>query len=423
MRAYKLNAGALQLVVFIMVLVALMLSGFILFIHTQRQFQIQQDFVKTCVQDSEQGIVYALENAIPLHDTLYLKLYGEDRSSLKVYRGYWGIYEQVVSHATIKHKRFTKVALLGRKPVETHRPSLYLKEHNKPLVVVGTTKIQGIAYVPKRGVRTGNIAGHSYYGDQLIYGPEHTITKFPELTEELKQQLDHLENLIVSADHNQFLELQPKAELKNSFLEPLKVIYSPQELNLSQVHLTGHFLVQSDTKIVVESTALLQDVLLIAPEITIEDHVRGVFQAFATEHISLGFHCQLGYPSALVLQTKSDKDSKEVVNGEPQLLINENSSVKGVVMYLGSTVTTPYEAQLLVESQSFVHGEVYCEANLELKGAVYGSVYTDGFVAKANGSNYQNHIYNGQILIDSLPPPYGGLALKGSDKTVTQWLY
>ncbi len=39
--------------------------------------------------------------------------------------------------------------------------ALYLKDNNKPLVLVGGTRIDGKAYLPKRGVKSGNIAGYS----------------------------------------------------------------------------------------------------------------------------------------------------------------------------------------------------------------------------------------------------------------------
>ena len=52
----------------------------------------------------------------------------------------------------------------------------------------------------------------------------------------------------------------------------------------------------------------------------------------------------------------------------------------------------------MLEGQSTVVGEIYCDKNFELSGTVKGSVLTKGFIANQFGSVYKNHIYNGKII-------------------------
>jgi hypothetical protein len=70
-----------------------------------------------------------------------------------------------------------------------------------------------------------------------------------------------------------------------------------------------------------------------------------------------------------------------------------------------------------------IKGEVYCNTNIELKGTVFGTVYTSNFIAKQSGSVYQNHLYNATIVVDSLSQKYVGLPFSNSKKGVLKWLY
>ena len=72
----------------------------------------------------------------------------------------------------------------------------------------------------------------------------------------------------------------------------------------------------------------MKNIILIAPEISIEDGVSGNFQAIANDKIEVGKKVQLFYPSALVINN-NDKFS----SSEGELLIQEYSSIKGVILY------------------------------------------------------------------------------------------
>ena len=60
---------------------------------------------------------------------------------------------------------------------------------------------------------------------------------------------------------------------------------------------------------------------------------------------------------------------------------------------------------------------------MELKGKVYGSVFTDSFIAIANGSYYQNHLLDAEINSAELEDEYIGLPLVNTKKGVAKWLY
>ncbi len=420
---YRVKAGALQLTTFIVVVIALLLSAFIILLHTHNTFKAQTSFVIETISNADKGIHYALQNTLQLNDTTLVNLHDEGYKTLKVHRDLWGVFEKIVVVSSIKNKTFKKIALAGASQPNVNRTALYLEEQNRPLVVVGNTKIQGDVYLPKQGVRTGNISGHSYYGNQLIYGNTKASQSLPKVQDEIVNQIATINKKYSHADANQFLDLSTKSTYLNSFYKPLQVIYSRETILLSEVALTGHILVQSETKIIVDATSNLKDVVLIAPIIQIKNNTEGVFQAIATKAITVGNHCKLNYPTALILEEKAQAKTNNTSNHKdsPFIKIKKGSKIKGSVMYLGSTKN--YKAQILIDEKATIIGEVYCNRNIELLGNVYGTVFTSGFVANQSGSVYQNHIYNGKIMVDNLADEYVGLSFKNSKKHVAKWLY
>ncbi len=206
----------------------------------------------------------------------------------------------------------------------------------------------------------------------------------------------------------------------------MQVVFSNNVIALRATHLTGHILIQSETKIIVHQSSNLKDVLLIAPEIEIRDNVVGNFQAVATKKIVIGSNVQLNYPSALVISEKQkivQEGGTNQISEQNAIVIDENSSIKGSVVYLGQEKHNNYKAQIELKENSTIYGELYCNQNVELQGNVYGTVYANNFIANQAGSIYQNHIYNGTIMVNELSQEYIGLMFNDSRKEILKWLY
>lgn len=421
MKILKLKAGALQLTTFISVVVALLLISFVLLINLHKYYRIDSRLLINSVHKSHEGIEYALNNYIPLVDSLLINEEANSGFDISLNRGYWGVFEKVISIAQIKHKIYNKIALIGGKQLG-NRTALYLKENNKPLVLVGNTRIEGLSYIPKQGIRTGNIAGHAYYGEKLIYGSTQTSHDLPKIDKELRNQIQAVHE---ESDFNnaQILDLSNKKSHSNSFYNTLDVFYDTNKVNLINIKLNGHIKIVSKQKIVVHPSCKLTDVILIAPEIEIKRGFRGSIQAFATHSLIIEKDVNLEYPSALVLNIGKSKVSSNQQTKQPFIHITNGSEIKGLVMALGSNPMQKYKPSIIIEENAQVIGEVYCSSLLELSGMVNGSVFTGGFVANKNGTTYQNHIYNGHININKLQEAYVGLLFESSNKNIARWLY
>jgi len=422
----KIKAGALQFTLFIAVVVALLLFAFILFVQTHKKFNIQTNYVIETANLAQMGIEYALLNAIKANDTTTVDLNQKDYETLKIHKSYWGVFEKLMSVASIKNNSFKKVSLVGGQQLDfSNRTCLFLKETNRPLIVVGSTHIEGVAQLSESGIKPGTIAGHSYYGNQLIYGSVRLSRVYPSLPDELLNQLKSI-NTINFTD-TELIAYKHGIKVKNSFLSPRKVIFDSSDIRLTNVTLTGNIIIQSNTKIIVENNALLNDVLLIAPSIVIKDRVKGKFQAIASKTIIVDNEVELKYPSALVLIKKRYENYTNNKINNPtennQIHIGSNTTIHGVVLFNDMSVATNHNSQVLIDKNSVIHGEVYCNRNIELKGRVYGTVYTANFLTRNAGSVYQNHLFNTEINVNKLSEFYVGLPLVLNPKSVVKWLY
>lgn len=374
---------------------------------------------KLAVQNADVGFAFVLEQELIYNQEIYFELDQNINSKTTIFKTHWGVFDLIKVNSQIKNESFQKLALVGG--YNNLKSALYLEDRNRPLVLVGNTIIRGNVSLPKSGAKRGNISGHAYHGAQLIYGNiNQSSTQLPNFS-----NINYLKNIkenIYNNDSLEFIHINEDQRLVNSFIKPTKIYRQNNRIDLDYIQLTGNFIIESDTLIRVHKTAALHDIILVAPKIEIDEDVQGNFQVIATQKIDVGANSKLSYPSALLLidenllQTNSKKNISQIV-------INDNVEVKGLVCYLSSDSKNNYQAQIKIEENASVIGEVYCNQNIELKGEVTGSVYTKGFTANQNGSVYQNHIYNGKIIVDDLPKQYSGFLFEGLPKQIVQWVY
>lgn len=425
----KLKAGALQYTIFISVLILLLISAFITLVYLQQKLRIKASFFQETVHQAIMGFDYVATHEIPYEEELKLNFNEEIESNVILTKKHWGIFDVVTSKSTVKTEFFQKTSLTGG--FISKKEALYLKENNKPLVLVGNTEIRGNVALPRQGVKRGNIAGNSYYGSQLIYGNTRlSNSQLPVIAN--KEFIKQLSNRVLLGDNITHFELEENLQKVQSFDESTLLYQTNGNINLQFIELTGNIIIWSTSKITISKSAILKDVILIAPKIEVNDNVNGNFQAFATEEIKIGKYCNLEYPTALTVIEKVES----IVNSEQestttntqlqtpnQITINSASTVKGIVTYLSESTKNNYKPQILLEENATIVGEVYCERNFELKGTVKGMVYTDSFIATQFGSVYINHIFNGRIIATEFPQQYCGLQLPKTQTNIAKWLY
>ncbi|SNR80586.1 hypothetical protein SAMN04488009_0164 [Maribacter sedimenticola] len=424
----KIKAGALQFVLFVGAIIAVLLMSFLLLTYTHQHFEKKTDVLIEVLRSADYGMAASLMDDFSLEVSHPIDRVSDIPITISVKREFWGVFEKRTVLTSHKNTNHTKTALIGGKD-EEELPALYVNDHQRPVVLAGNTKITGTAYLPEQGLKMGNIAGNSYYRSQLLYGKSmKSNAVLPNLAPELENQMNRLANK-KDVPKGKLLNRLPKEGIQNSF-EVETVIYKDRLVHLKNIKLTGNIIIVADDKIIVEASARLNDVLLIGPEIEIHNSVNGVFQAIATESIKVGKNCNLEYPTALLVNKKYavaavEQKGQSQFNQISSIYLDSNTNVSGMVMVLDEAKIKQYIPELKIEKNTIVNGEVYCTKNVELKGTINGMVSTDGFIALENGTVYQNHIYNGTINSENLSYTYTGilLASREGNKKVMKWLY
>jgi len=416
----KIKAGALQFVLFIGTIIALMLFAFVLLNHNHNLFNKKTDALVNLIRATDNGLVESFNN--PISDKQFT-IWDGSPSGVEtiVQRTYWGLMEKRTVTSKKGKLQFQKTGFVGHQ--SSNRPAVYLKDENRPMVIAGDAKIIGDAYLPERGVKMGNIQGYGYARPRLIYGKTYRSTnKLPALSTALKNRL----KLMTSPNYEPIgvrKELKRGMNLENSFLDETIVIQG-DVLDLEQAVLTGNIVLWAAQRINVRSTSRLNDVILIAPTIVMERGTKGSFQAISNKEILVGEACELDYPTILSVLT-SPKYGKEPNNSNtPRIHLKHGTTVAGTIMYLDEEERKGVPEFIQIDKGVTVKGEVQSNQSLELKGKVYGTVVVKSFVSFENGNTYLNHLFNGQINSEMLPKEYVGIVHENSTANgIVKWLY
>lgn len=419
----KIKAGALQYVLVISVIIAIIIFAFISLVYLQQKLTIKHGFTKEAISNTDMAFSYLKQKEVDYNQEININISDNELSNTTFIKKHWGIFDVGIATSKVKNEFFQKVALLGTQ--NKKRDALVLKENNAALVLVGKTKIIGNASLPKQGVKTGNIAGESFYGNQLIYGyQKQSNFQLPKI-----RNIEYLKSFIKNYNQEAFLnfELENGLRLHQSFTEKGLLYQDTNSIVLSNISLSGDILIVSQTQIIIKASADLQDVILIAPKITIASNTKGNFQAIATKEITVASNVYLNYPTALVVLHQSNNNNqsfqnRSTIRKESFIKLDKNTDVRGLVVYESENIQSNFDTQIEIEETARVTGEVYCTKNTALKGKVFGSIYTNNFIIKKSGSTYVNHIYNGEINSKLLPVQFAGLQINQSSNQVAKWV-
>lgn len=419
----KIKAGALQYVLVISVIIAILIFSFISMVYLQQRMSIKHQFTKDAIANVQMGFDYFKQKKVAYNIETSINFSDKEESTTSIIKKHWGVFDVAIVRSKVKNEFFQKVGLLGLQNLK--RNALYLKDNNNALVLVGKTKITGNALLPRQGVKSGNIAGESYYGNELIYGTRKTSTSaLPKI-----QNIEYLKKFYrnFNTDDVENFEMEDELKLHQSFTEKTLLYNAKNSIVLENISLSGNIIISSKTAIIVKPSAILEDIILIAPKIRIEKNTKGNFQAIAKKNIEVASHCTLNYPTALLLLEEESYNIQQNLNSrttkeEIPIHISKNSEVRGMLVYYSDNKTSNYKPQIQIDEESTISGEVYCSKNLELQGTVFGSVYTNNFIVKKSGGVYINHLYNGVVNATELPIQYAGIQINEEANSVAKWV-
>jgi hypothetical protein len=416
-----LKASSIIFALVISLVIGLISGSLILFSHFYRMEMAHYEVENRLIRNADSGINYllAVPELVPPGQQKTIDLYGDGIDSVLLARKYWGGFEVVMSRAFHHRKSQFRKALVGRFIPEEKRVSLYLVDRSRPLSLCGETILDGVCYLPEGGVKRAYIEGQNYKGDKLVYGTKRISQKtLPDFNKELiAHNQNYLNHSFSNTDSIVGLAELESDSVQHSFQKKSLVIYDEDRIDLNGFSLKENIVVVSKRAITVGVDSKLNDIVLYAPAITIEEGFQGQIQAFASKNITVEKEVLLEYPSVLGCITKVN-DSEE-----PVLTIDVNTVVDGVVFAQGKAQGRK-ELRVEVKANTTISGQLYVTGNLDLKGNVFGSVFCHKLVLKTPSSVYENHLLNVEINHKKLSPYFAGINLleNNGEKTIVKWI-
>jgi hypothetical protein len=243
-----------------------------------------------------------------------------------------------------------------------------------------------------------------------------------------RSQLPDLDPIIDSTVTHLFSRINPEINLsdinrksdnlfENPFGNPPVTYYALHDAILSGLSFRGRIMIYAQGTIFIDRTSMLEDVVLVARRIVVDDGFRGSFQGFAIDSIGTGDNVSLTYPSVLAIISRRDDDG---VSFYPAITLGKNNSIAGCIILKAWSEN----CKVVIPETSVVTGQIYCNGNVELRGDVHGSLFSDGFSFTRESSTYINHLLNSDINIELLPAGFAGFHA-GDDqsiRTLIKWL-
>ncbi len=420
-----LRGGSLFYALAITVIMGLVSSSLLLSAYYTR-LQLQRDEIKEeIIRNAKSGLEIAMSEHFTSNYTSPsdIDLFGKGTDSVFLEVKPWGAFEIVISRAHNKSFVHELIAAVGWKPEQNDQTALFLADLDRPLSITGNTKLTGDCYLPEAGIQRAYIEGSNYSGDKLVYGNTKVSDRFlPKYNDSLVNRLKLLFEFQPQQNdsvmhYNTFLQAD---SISNSFLNKTLYIFNEGAISITTQKLSGHICIISSQSIKVGKNSAIENILLIAPHIEIEDETEGVFQAFARDSLQAGEEVHLHFPTVLgIIASKKSSDLASLV-------IGSKSTIFGQVF--ACNLESDFRRHVLISTakESIIYGQIYSTDLVDHKGSVYGNVICSKFELKTPSAEYENHLMNAVIDRPKRSSDYVASALtrKATDKkAIVQWLH
>ena len=391
-----LRAGSLFYALSISVILALVSISLLLGAHYTRMDLLRDQMREDVFRDSKSGLELLMgdQTAIGYGSPKDIDLFGNGSDSVLLEKKTWGAFEIAISHAHNKFFNRQLIASVGWQNQPNDRTALVLADLDKPLSITGKTRLAGDCYLPQAGIQRAYIEGQSYSGNKLVDGEIKTSNRFlPEYNDTLVKRIEKsfefqpTENDSV-IDLQQF---QQSDSITNSFSNRPLYVFSEDTILIRSEKINGQVCIISRKGIRIGKNSSIQNALLLAPKIFIEDGVEGNFQAFARDSLVAGEKIHLHYPSVLGIIANSK--SPDVSS----LFIGEKSRIFGQLF--ACSTANDFRKHVIISTaiESIIYGEIYSADLVEHRGTVFGDLVCAKFELKTASAEYENHLMDAVI--------------------------
>lgn len=379
------KGGALYMALIICIVIGVILSVLILIAHfNQRQ---------VLAFAGDQQLRWELESAFPIAQSAYFTDEENGRwqatdsgDSLRLRRCWWGAYRLIAASARNAHRQLDRCGLYGVfLPADT---ALYIEDAGRPASFAGTVGFRGKAYLPAGGFRTAYIEGAGAVIDPGIQAyVAQSRGALPQVSEQLLEGLRQLlQSPALPGDSLGSLEA---AQISQPFTSPT-LLFRSGNVDLASCRLSRNIKVAAEHSLVIDSSAHLDNVFLIATKVHFKKGFHGCVQVLAADSIVLEEGCHFDYPSSLTVLSDGEGG-----NGLKGIFVAPGCRVEGSLLALRDG-RGPGKVTVSSGAGQFF-GLVYSSDYAGLQGELYGSLLCTKLLLQTPSAVYENHLFNCRI--------------------------
>ena len=412
-----IRAAALYIVIIIALLIAIISASLLSVAFYYRLGQQKKARIERLAANLSSGSMILLSTDYIPQDTVTVKdLYGDGQDSVLFMQQDWGIYQLNTVKAFQLRDTVKQVFFSGC--LFTESAAIYLADEDRPLSVSGNTQITGHGELPKSGIKQSYVDGKPHTGREAINGK---VTPSSRFLPPLQQR--YVEKILAGMRGDlKEMEWEPQDSVINSFLNtPYIYRLKPGKKMISAKTIKGNIVLVSDTILTISNDTQLEDILIYAPGIIIENGFRGSCQLFARDSIIIGENCDFSYPSfAGVFKAAESKI-------QPKISLGSGSHFAGILLSYEKE-RSELQTRIAMGKDARVEGEVYATGYIHTDGPVtiFGKVYAKRFLFNRAGSVYENYLIDVVINRNLLNKHYLSSSLfkrSHSDNRILKWLY
>ena len=203
----------------------------------------------------------------------------------------------------------------------------------------------------------------------------------------MKSLLDQLKDELKGVANR--IPLDYELDKTQSFTKPTKELHHPGLIVLTDT-LKGNIVVRSDQEIQISRNAVLENTLIVAPKIYVQDGFTGSMQIIATDSVTIDERVTLSFPSSISVINDSNKEAQTIIE------LKSKSKIEGTILSV-SKLDSPRHAAIHIHEEAEVEGMVYTNTRSEIRGTVNGTLITNNLTVRTASSIYDNHLYSGVI--------------------------
>ncbi len=397
---YKLKGGALYIAIIISIVIAVMLSMFIMLGSFNQRIITEFAQSNQLLMNLKSGEAIAQSAYFNNSNSWIKNTYNDD--SIKISKTYWGAFLQIKVYTKNRHHSLSTSAFYG-----THMSKdtgLVVADKSRPIGMAGVINFKANCYLPSAGIKPAFIEGQSYTGSS---GNQIFIKKSPiEINQISSAFKEGIGNQMKGID---LITDSIVGVLPNILFNPFTnktIVYQNSVSKLSKVQWSGNIKIIADN-LEIDSTCKLNDILIIGSNVKFKEGFNGTLHVIASDSILAFKSCVFNYPSSFVL-----KPEGKVREGIGYVELSEDCVFNGGIIALSESKMSDKKVMVKLNASSKVNGFVYSSDYLHLQGEVNANVYAGSLLLKTPSAVYENHILSCEInpakysALISVPPVF-----------------